>query len=131
MEYTSIYKNGKPAYFFIKADNDKEWNFLQPYFLLTDCDHPRCGNIREMECLFGGSVWYGRQRHGYGYSPSHDVYGQLISCIEKLHGDKLSGPAIQALRSINTDDRYLTIAPEVLDELEKLNTATLEAKYAD
>lgn len=129
MEYTSIYKNGKPAYFFIKLDNIKEFEFIQPYFLLTDSVHTRCGNILEMECLFSGSVWYGRQRHGYGYSPSHDVYGQLVSCIQKLHGDELSDAAHAEIRNINTDDRILHISESTLDELSVLNSRAFERKY--
>lgn len=41
MEYTNIYRNGKPQYFFIKLDAENEYNFLQPYFLLTSYDRPR------------------------------------------------------------------------------------------
>ena len=35
MEFTTIYRNGKPQYFFIKIDEPAEFNFLQPYFLVT------------------------------------------------------------------------------------------------
>lgn len=129
MEYTSIYKNGRPVYFFIKADKPEEWNFIQPYFLCTNIDKPRCGNILEMECLFSGSVWYGRQRHGYGYSASHDVYGQLISCIDKLHGGKLSETARSELHGLNIDDNRQTISAETLAELAALNVAALDEKY--
>lgn len=129
MEYTSIYKNGKPAYFFIKLDSIKEFEFIQPYFLLTDSAHTRCGNILEMECLFSGSVWYGRQRHGYGYSPSHDVYSQLVACVRKLHGKNLSDAVLAELARINTDDRILHISAETLEELAKLNAEAFERKY--
>lgn len=129
MEYTSIYKNGNPAYFFIKIDAPEEWAFIQPYFLCTDCTRTRCGSIFEMECLYSGSVWYGRQRHGYGYSPSHDVYGQLIACIEKLHGKDLSDTARDELHSINTDDKMLHISAETLEELTTLNAEAFERKY--
>lgn len=129
MEYTSVYKNGKPAYFFIKTETPEEYNFIQPYFLLTDSVHTRCGKILEMECLFSGSVWYGRQRHGYGYSPSHDVYGQLVSCIQKLYGDELSDAAHAEIRNINTDDRILHISESTLNELSALNMKAFERKY--
>lgn len=129
MEYTSIYKNGKPAYFFIKIDAPEEWEFIQPYFLCTDCTHTRCGSILDMECLYSESVWYGRQRHGYGYSPSSDVYGQLITCIEKLHGKALSDTARAELHAINTHDDKLHISVETLNELKTLNAAAFERKY--
>lgn len=82
-----------------------------------------------MECLYSGSVWYGRQRHGYGYSPSHDVYGQLIACIEKLHGKALSDTARAELHAINTDDNRLHISAKTLEELDALNAAAFERKY--
>ena len=129
MEFTNIYRNGKPQYFFIKADNENEFNFLQPYFLLTSYDHPRLGRILEMECLFSGSVWQGRQSHGYGYSCSADVYGTLIDAIEKLHGKNLSSTATEELKAINTHDRKLTLSAELLAELATLNNAALAKKY--
>lgn len=129
MEYTSIYKNGRPAYFFIKAESEKDFEFLQPYFLLTSFDKKRLGNILEMECLFSGTVWYGRQRHGYGYAPSHDVYGQLIDAVKKLHRGKLSDTAEKELNGINTDENTLQLSDLLLDELKELNKAALYKKY--
>ena len=86
MEFNSIYKNGKPDYFFITIDHEKgERAFIQPYFLVTDIDHPRRGRIREMNVLVNiGNiiVYYGKATHGYGYSHSADVYGELIDIID-------------------------------------------------
>lgn len=38
MEFNTIYKNGKPQYFFIKTENAKEFDFIQPYFIVTNRD---------------------------------------------------------------------------------------------
>lgn len=129
MEFTNIYRNGKPQYFFIKVDNENEFEFIQPYFLLTSCDHPRLGRILEMECLFSGSVWQGRQSHGYGYSCSADVYDTLIGAIKKLHGKALSSAAKDELNAINTHERNLNFSAELLSELATLNAAALAKKY--
>ena len=129
MEFTNIYRNGKPQYFFIKIDKEAEYNFLQPYFLLTSYDRPRLGRILEMECLFSGSVWQGRQSHGYGYSCSADVYDTLIDAIKKLHGKALSSTAKEELNAINTHDSALTLSASLLAELATLNNAALAKKY--
>lgn len=129
MIYSSIYKNGKPDYFFIRAESPKEWALVQPYFLLSSIDKPRVGRIRFMECLFSGDTWYGKQTHGYGYSASHDVYGQLIDCIEKLYKGKLTTEASAELHALNTHDDRIQVSETTLDELEKLNAAALAAKY--
>lgn len=129
MEFTTIYRNGKPQYFFIKIDRPEEFNFLQPYFILTCMDHTRFDRILEMECLFSGSVWQGRQRHGYGYSCSADVYGSLLTAIRKLHKGNLSPETIKELDAINTHDSDLHLSDAVLAELSKLNQAALESKY--
>ena len=129
MEFTNIYRNGKPQYFFIKIDAENEYNFLQPYFLLTSYDHPRLGRILEMDCLFSGSVWQGRQSHGYGYSCSADVYDTLIGAIKKLHGKALSSTAKEELNTINTHERTLTLSANLLSELATLNNAALAKKY--
>lgn len=129
MKFTTIYKNGKPQNFFIKIDNEKEFAFLHPYFIVTDCDHTRKGNILTMECLFSGSVWYGRQRHGYGYSCSADVYGELINIILKLHKKDLSQNTIDELKKINVHEDNLQLKESILDELSKLNQIALEKKY--
>ena len=128
MKYSSIYKNGKPNYFFIKSDNPKEFNFIQPYFLVTSSDHPRKGSIKSMECLFSGSVWYGKQSHGYGYSSSADVYNTLISIIKALYNNKLSDKAIKELNNINTHDDEIKLSKRLLEELEKLNSQALDEK---
>lgn len=131
MKYSSIYKNGKPDYFFIKADSPKEFDFIQPYFLVTSSDHPRKGSIKSMECLFSGSVWYGKQSHGYGYSSSADVYNTLISIIKALYNNKLSDKAIKELNNINTHDDEIKLSRRLLDELSALNIETLNNKYND
>lgn len=128
MKYSSIYKNGKPDYFFIKADNPKEFNFIQPYFLVTSSDHPRKGSIKSMECLFSGSVWYGKQSHDYGYSSSADVYNTLTSIIKALYNNKLSDKAIKELNNINTHDDEIKLSKRLLEELEKLNSQALDEK---
>lgn len=130
MEFTTIYRNGKPQYFFIKIDEPAEFNFLQPYFILTSMDKPRFGRILEMECLFSGSVWQGRQSHGYGYSCSADVYGTLIDAIYKLYSKELSEDAKQELDSINTHNNTLILSIATLKELATLNTIALERKYS-
>lgn len=129
MIYSSIYKNGRPEYFFLRAEQPKEWALVHPYFLLSSIDKPRVGRIRSMGCLFSGDTWYGKQTHGYGYSASHDVYGQLLACIDKLYRGTISGTAAAELHSLNIDDERIHISETTLDELEKLNSATLAAKY--
>ena len=129
MEFTTIYRNGKPQYFFIKIDEQTEFNFLQPYFLVTSMDKPRFGRILEMNCLFSGSVWQGRQSHGYGYSCSADVYGTLIDAIYKLYKKELSEESKQELNAINTHDDILKLSGNLLAELAKLNKIALERKY--
>lgn len=129
MEFTTIYRNGKPHYFFIKIDEPAEFNFIQPYFLATSMDKPRFGRILEMNCLFSGSVWQGRQSHGYGYSCSADVYGTLIDAIYKLYKKELSENAKQELNSINTHDNTLVLSIATLKELATLNTVELGRRY--
>ena len=129
MEFTNIYRNGKPQYFFIKLDAENEFNLLQPYFLLTSYDRPRLGRILEMEFLVSGSVWQGRQSHGYGYSCSADVYDTLIGAIKKLHGKALSSTAKEELNAINTHNSTLTLSAELLAELATLNAAAIAKKY--
>lgn len=121
MKFTTIYKNGKPEHFFIKLDKPNEFSFLQPYFLATSIDHKRHGRIKELECLFSGSVFIGKQYHGYGYSCSADVYGELITIINKLHGKKLSERTKKELAKINTHDDEQKISKATLDELRELN----------
>lgn len=129
MEFNTIYRNGKPQYFFIKIDEPAEFNFLQPYFLLTTMDKPRFGRILEMECLFSGSVWQGRQSHGYGYSCSADVYGTLIDAIYKLYKKELSEESKHELNVINTHESILKLSGNLLAELATLNTIALKRKY--
>lgn len=128
MKYSSIYKNGKPNYFFIKSDNPKEFNFIQPYFLVTSSDHPRKCSIKSMECLFSGSVWYGKQSHGYGYSSSADVYNTLINIIKALYNNKLSDKAIKELNKINTHEDNIKLSRRLLEELKELNSQALDEK---
>ena len=130
MEFNTIYRNGKPQYFFIKIDEPAEFNFLQPYFLVTSMDKPRFGKILEMECLFSGSVWQGRQSHGYGYSCSDDVYGTLIDAIYKLYNKELSEESMQELNAICTHDNTLKLSENLLRELARLNAIALEREYS-
>ena len=129
MKFATIYHNGKPQNFFIKLDRPEEFEFLQPYFILTTSDKPRFERILEMDCLFSGSVWFGRQRHGYGYSCSADVYGSLIEAIHKLYNGALSPETVQELNAINTHEDDLRLSENALNELKTLNAAALERKW--
>lgn len=137
MKFTSIYKNGKVQNFYIKA-NEKEYNaFLQNYFILTTIDKKRLGNILEMDCLFSNdykhigseSVYIGRQRHGYGYSASADVYGELIQTIKKLYKNDLTEEEINKLDKINVHDDTLEIDNQLLEKLQNLSNAKLYEKW--
>lgn len=129
IEFTTIYHNGKPQRFFIKIDKPSEFNFLQPYFLVTSYDKPRYKRILEMDCLFSGSVWQGRQSHGYGYSCSADVYGTLLRAISELYEGKLSEAAQDELNDINQHDNIISPSDSLLAELATLNAAALACKY--
>ena len=135
MEFNSIYKNGKPDYFFITIDSKKgERAFIQPYFIVTDIDHPRRGSIREMNVLVntnGIIVYYGKATHGYGYSHSADVYGELIDIIRDTYGEELTDAEKEELRKINTHDDELTLSSELLEHLAELNKVALDKKLAN
>ena len=135
MEFNSIYKNGKPDYFFITIDSKKgERAFIQPYFIVTDIDHPRRGRIREMNVLVntnGIVVYYGKATHGYGYSHSADVYGELIDIIRDSYRKELTEAEKTELSKINTHDDELTLSPELLEHLAELNKAALDKKLAN
>lgn len=135
MEFNSIYKNGKPDYFFITIDSKKgERAFIQPYFIVTDIDHPRRGRIREMNVLVntnGIIVYYGKATHGYGYSHSADVYCELIDIIRDTYGEELTDAEKEELRKINTHDDELTVSPELLEHLAELNKVALDKKHAN
>lgn len=126
MNFTNIYRNGKPQYFFIMVDDPNEISFIHPYFLATTSDHQRHGRILEMACLFSASVWQGRQTHGYGYSCSADVYGELIRIIEKVHKNRLTDTDREELRKINTHDERLTLSQALLANLSKYNAEAIE-----
>jgi hypothetical protein len=130
MEFTTIYRNGKPERFFIKLDDPKEFAFLRPYYLATTSDKTRFGSILEMECLFSQSVWQGRQRHGCGYSCSADVYGSLIRAAEETILDKLEPATVAFLNGINTHDDKIEFPADVLDDLDKASTEALLNKLA-
>lgn len=123
MEFNTIYKGGRPQYFFIRLERPEEWAILQPYYLTTTYDRPRAGRILEMDCLYSGLVWYGRVSHGYGYACSADVYGTLIDLIHKLHGNRLSAAAVKELDAVNTHEDRLTLSDATLQELAALNAA--------
>lgn len=129
MKYASIYKNGRPDYFFLQIEKEKEFAIIQPYFIATSIDHPAKGNIKYLECLFSGSVWHGKQKHGYGYSASADVYGTLLDIIGKMHKGKLSDGLASELNAINTHDDQITLSDAALDELDALNAQALAKKY--
>lgn len=137
MKYTSIYKNGKVEHFYIKA-NQKEYDaFLQNYFILTSIDKKRLGNIKEMDCLFSNdykhtgseAVYIGKQYHGYGYSASADVYGELIQTIKKLYKNELTDEDIKKLDKINTHDDLLEVDENLLEKLGSLSNDKLYKKF--
>lgn len=133
MKFNSIYKNGKPDYFFITIDLKKgERAFIQPYFIVTDIDHPRRGRIREMNVLENMNdviVYYGKATHGYGYSHSADVYGELIDIIRNSYGKELTAADGYELGEINTHNDELTLSPELLEHLAELNKIALDKKF--
>lgn len=133
MKFTSIYKNGKPDYFFIALDNKKhEFDFIQPYYIVTDIDHTKVGRIKEMNALIGMgdvSIQYGKGLHGFGYSFSADIYGELIDIIKKLHGKKLTDAEIAELNAINTHDDDLELSEGLLTHLGELNAEAIKAKW--
>lgn len=135
MKFNSIYKNGKPDYFFITIDSKKgERAFIQPYFIVTDIDHPRRGSIKEMNVLENMNniiVYYGKATHGYGYSHSADVYGELIDIIRDSYGKELTEAENKELSKINTHDDELTVSPKLLEHLAELNKAALDKKFAN
>ncbi len=135
MEFNSIYKNGKPDYFFITIDSKKgERAFIQPYFIVTDIDHPRRGRIREMNVLVNMNniiVYYGKATHGYGYSHSADVYGELIDIIIDSYGKELTEAENKELSKINTHNDELTVSPKLLEHLAELNKVALDKKFAN
>lgn len=137
MKYTSIYKNGKIQNFYLKA-NKKEYDaFIQNYFLLTSLDNPRLGNIKEMSVLFSNdykhegseAVYIGKQCHGWGYSASADVYGELLQAIKKLYKNELDEIDIEELDKINTHDEILTISDALLEKLGALSNYKLYEKW--
>lgn len=133
MKFTSIYKNGKPDYFFIALDNQKhEFDFIQPYYIVTDIDHTKVGRIKEMNALISlgdVSIQYGKGLHGFGYSFSADIYGELIDIIKKLHGKKLTDAEIAELNAINTHDDDLELSEGLLAHLKELNEKALNEKW--
>mgnify|MGYP000778915210 FL=1 len=135
MKFNSIYKNGKPDYFFITIDSKKgERAFIQPYFIVTDIDHPRRGSIKEMNVLENINdviVYYGKATHGYGYSHSADVYGELIDIIRDSYGKELTDAEHKELNKINIHDDELTVSPELLEHLAELNKIALDKKFAN
>ena len=135
MKFNSIYKNGKPDYFFITIDSKKgERAFIQPYFIVTDIDHQRRGRIREMNVLVNMNniiVYYGKATHGYGYSHSADVYGELIDIIRDSYGKELTDAENKELSKINTHDDELTVSPKLLEHLAELNKVALDKKFAN
>lgn len=128
ISYNAICKNGKPERFFVKIDKPEEFNFIQPYFLATSIGHPRHGRIYSMACLFSGSVWQGKQGHGYGYSSSADVYGELIDIIVKTYKSELSEAEKAELYAINTHNDNILLSDSLLAKLAELNARKLVEK---
>lgn len=135
MKFNSIYKNGKPDYFFITIDGTVgERAFIQPYFIVTNIDHPRRGRIREMNVLENMNnitIYYGKATHGYGYSHSADVYGELIDIIETSYKKELTDRDKEELNKINTHNNELILSPELLTHLAELNKIALDKKFAN
>ena len=137
MKYTSTYKNGKVQNFYIKA-NQKEYEaFLQNYFILTSLEKPKLGNIKEMSVLFSNdykhegseAVYIGQQYHGFGYSASADVYGELLETIKKLYKSELNEAELEELDKINTHDETLIISDALLEKLGALSNYKLHEKW--
>ena len=123
--YNSIYKNGKPDYFFLKVDSLQEFQaFIRPYFIVTTMDKPRKYAIKSMDCLFSCQVWSGKQSHGYGYSSSADIFNSLIQIIKTLHKKRLTEQDVQELDAINTHDEKIELSQLLIDNLIKYNTET-------
>lgn len=135
MKFNSIYKNGKPDYFFITIDrNTGERAFIQPYFIVTDIDHPRRGRIKEMNVLENMNevtVYYGKATHGYGYSHSADVYGELIDIVRTSYKKELTDKEKEELDKINTHNEEINLSPELLEHLAELNKVALDKKFAN
>lgn len=137
MKYTSIYKNGKIQNFYIKASKKEYDAFLQNYFILTSLDKPRLGNIREMSVLFSNdykyegseAVYIGKQYHGFGYSSSADVYGELLETIKKLYNSELNEKELEELEKINIHDELLTVGDALLEKLGTLSNNKLHEKW--
>lgn len=137
MRYTSIYKNGKIQNFYLKANKKEYQAFIQNYFILTSLDKPRLGNIRQMSVLFSNdyknknseAVYIGRQYHGWGYSASADVYGELLQTIKKLYKNELDEKELEELDKINTHGEILTISDALLEKLGTLSNNKLHEKW--
>ena len=130
IEYSSIYKKGKITNFFIKIDKNEEFEFIQPYFIVTDLNHTRKGSIKRMDCLFSNAVWEGEQTHGWGYSGSHEIFLTIIyDIILKIYDKKLTEKAKKELKKINTHDNKIKISNATLKELRILNDEALEEKW--
>lgn len=137
MRYTATYKNGKVQNFYIKANRKEYEAFLQNYFILTSLERPRLGHIKELYVLFSNNyknldseaVYIGKQYHGYGYSASADIYGELLQTIKKLYNGKLNEKELEELDKINTHDEELTISDALLEKLGILSNYKLHEKW--
>ena len=137
MKYSSIYKNGKIQNFYLKANKKEYEAFIQNYFILTSLEKPRLGNIKEMSVLFSNdykhegseAVYIGRQYHGFGYSASADVYGELLETIKKLYKSELNEAELEELDKINTHDETLIVSDALLEKLGILSNYKLHEKW--
>ena len=134
MEFTGKY-NGKKVNFYIKAKG-KEREFIQPYFIKTSIDKTRSGRIYNMNVLFSYDsksniiIYDGTQGHGYGYSFSADVYGELIEIIKQVHKKRLTAYDLKQLEKINTHDDAQHFTPKFLENLKKYNNEALAEKWS-
>ena len=74
-------------------------------------------------------IQYGKGMHGYGYSFSADIYGELIDIIRKLYKDDLTESELEELRKINTHDDDLELSEGLIAHLGEHNEKTIEAKF--
>lgn len=132
MKFASIYKNGKPDYFFIALGDEKEFQFVRPYYITTSLERPRHGRIKEVNNLLNANniyVVYGKGVHWYGYSFSADIYGELINIILKLYKNDLTKNELEELRDINTHKNTIVLSDGLLSHLSELNQKAFDLKF--
>lgn len=98
-------------------------------FIFDDYQQGTYINIQFADDNDDGNVYYGKATHGYGYSHSADVYGELIDIIRDSYGKELTDAEKTELSKINTHDDELTLSPELLEHLAELNNVALYGKF--